>query len=146
MRYWDTSALVPLLIEEASSAALRSEYRADPEVMAWWATEVECVSALCRLERGGEVTAAELAGGFERLRAMAPSWRIVEPIGPVRATAIRLMRMHPLTAADSLQLAAALEASERRPDTLGFITRDERLARAAEREGFRVLTPIEPEA
>ena len=142
MRFWDSSALVPLLVEERSSAALRAEYRSDPVVMAWWATEVECASALSRLERSGVVSSAELVRARERLRAMVASWRIIEPVEPVKATATRLMRVHPLAAADSLQLAAALEGAERRPGTLGFLALDERLARAAEREGFPLVTPV----
>ncbi len=55
---------------------------------------------------------------------------------------MRLLRTHSLRAADALQLAAARAASEERPDTLPFVTLDERLALAAQREGFAVIQPI----
>ena len=53
----------------------------------------------------------------------------------VREQAIRLLRLHPLRAADSLQLAAALEWAGSPPDG-AFVTFDERLRVAAAREGF----------
>jgi predicted nucleic acid-binding protein len=57
----------------------------------------------------------------------------------VRRRAERLAAVHPLTAADALQLAAALVASGDRPETLDFVTLDSRLAAAAQIEGFRVI-------
>ena len=48
----------------------------------------------------------------------------------------RLLRAHALRAADGLQLAAALVASEHQPGAWQFICLDNRLATAAEREGF----------
>jgi hypothetical protein len=59
----------------------------------------------------------------------------------VRQLGIRLLRVHPLRAADAIQLAAATVAAEERPSTLGLVTLDARLGVAAEREGFLVVTP-----
>ena len=58
---------------------------------------------------------------------------------PLRAT--RLLRVQPLRAADSLQLASAIVAAEDQPQSHEFVTLDERLALAAQREGFTVLVP-----
>ena len=63
----DSSAVVPLLVVESSSAAVMQEYESDPEVVAWWATEAECVSALARLEREGSLTAPSMGEGLRRL-------------------------------------------------------------------------------
>jgi len=57
----------------------------------------------------------------------------------VRTTAIRLLRVHPLRTADALQLGAAIVAAEDHPATLPLLTLDDRLAQAAEREGFAVV-------
>jgi hypothetical protein len=46
-----------------------------------------------------------------------------------------------MRAGDALQLAAAIAASEGHPATLAMVTLDERLALAAEREGFPVVRP-----
>lgn len=143
MRFWDSSAIVPLLVAEASSAAALREYEADPEVVTWWATEAECVSALARLEREGALSAPSMRGALRRLDGLARAWREVQPVTAVRTTAIRLLRVHPLRAADALQLAAAIVAAEDQPATLELVTLDDRLAEAADREGFPVVRPDE---
>jgi hypothetical protein len=117
------------------------EYERDPEAVVWWATEVECVSALSRLERDGDLSASSLSDALERLEALAGAWREVQPVPRVRQTAIRLLRVHPLRAADALQVAAALVTAEDHPATLPVVTLDNRLADAAEREGFPVIRP-----
>jgi uncharacterized protein len=141
MRFWDTSALVPLLVTEQASAAALREYTADPEVVAWWGCEVECVSALARLEREGGIAVGSMVEALRRLDAILLAWREVEPLSRVRQVAIRILRVHPLRAADALQLAAAIVASEDQPATLPIVTLDERLAEAAEREGFPIVRP-----
>ncbi len=141
MRFWDSSAVVPLLVAESTSAAVLREYELDPEVIAWCATEAECVSALARLEREGNLTAPSLGQGLRRLDGLTRSWREVEPVTSVRTTAIRLLRVHPLRTGDALQLAAAIVAAEGDPATLPLVTLDARLAQAADREGFAVVHP-----
>ena len=104
----------------------------------WWATELECVSALARLEREGALTETAATEALGRIDMLAESWNEVQPVVAVRRTARRLLRVHALRAADALQLAAALIASESQPATLPLITLDQRLAAAARREGFTV--------
>ncbi|MGQ0609442.1 MAG: type II toxin-antitoxin system VapC family toxin [Chloroflexota bacterium] len=141
VRFWDTSAIVPMLVPEPSSSAVRRAYEADPEVAVWWATAVECMSALARLEREAGVGAATMVNALGRLDALARSWREVQPVAQLRTVAIRLLRTHDLRAADAFQLAAARVAAEDRPDTLPFVTLDDRLMQAAQREGFEVIRP-----
>lgn len=100
-----------------------------------------CVSALARLEREGNLSSPSMVVGLRRLEALARAWQEVQPVTAVRQTAIRLLRVHPLRAADALQLGAAIVAAEDHPATLPFVTLDERLAQAAEREGFPVVRP-----
>ena len=141
MRFWDSSAIVPLLVAEPSSVAVMGAYELDPEMVAWWATEGECVSALARLEREGSLTAPSMTHGLRRLEGLARSWREVQPVMAVRDTAVRLLRVHPLRTADALQLASAIVAAEGHAASLPLVTLDERLAQAAEREGFMVVRP-----
>jgi len=141
VRFWDSSAVVPLLVAEPTSAAVMDAYGLDSEVVAWWATEAECVSALARLEREGGLTASSMTAGLRRLEGLARAWHEVQPVTAVRQTAIRLLRVHPLRTADALQLGAAIVAAEDHPATLPIVTLDERLAQAAEREGFPVSRP-----
>ena len=141
MRFWDSSAVVPLLVGEASSPAVMRTLDADPEMVAWWATEPECVSAIARLEREGALDPAATGAALRRLDALVRAWQEVQPVAAVRRGSIRLLRVHPLRATDALQLAAASLVAEGHPDTLPFVTLDDRLAQAAEREGFPVVRP-----
>lgn len=138
MKFWDSSALVPLLVEEEATASLRDLCLSEPGMIAWWGTPVECASAVSRLEREDQLSPRAATEALERLNALARHWHRIEPVDAVLETARRLLRVHPLRAADSLQLAAAFLASEGRPSTLEFVCLDERLVTAAQREGFLV--------
>jgi uncharacterized protein len=138
VRFWDASAILPLVVLEISTPELAEARVDDPDVAVWWATEVECESALARGEREGALTPAEAALARERLEALKERWIEVEPSEPLRRAARRLLRTHPLRAGDALQLAAALVAAEADPATLELVTVDAPLAAAARREGFAV--------
>jgi len=104
----------------------------------WWGSQVECVSALARLEREGVLDELTVSLALDRLRQLASTWQEIDASDALREAAVRFVRVHPLRAADALQLAAAYLASERRPSSLEFVTFDERLAIAARKEGFTV--------
>jgi predicted nucleic acid-binding protein len=139
MKFWDASAIVPLLVAEERRDELLAELDRDSRMFVWWGTPVECVSAVSRREREGALSLAEATTALERLRALSDSWYEVLPSDVVRSTAQRLLRVHPLRAADSLQLAAALVASEGDPARLPFVCLDDRLTEAAQREGFGLV-------
>ncbi len=144
MRYWDSSAILPLLVSESTSPALLAQINDDPAVATWWATRVECVSALARLEREGRMAAAEVRVSIARLDALSREWTEVPALPDVRTHAMRLLRTHALRAADALQLAAAIVAADGGNASLPFVTLDVRLAQAAEREGFPLTAPFAP--
>jgi predicted nucleic acid-binding protein len=128
-----------LILEEPATTAMLEEHGRDPEVVVWWATEVECESGIARGEREGLLTGAEGTLARERLEELRERWVEVEPAEPQRKAARRLLRTHPLRAGDALQLSAALVAAEADPVTLELVTLDDRLAEAARREGFQVV-------
>jgi predicted nucleic acid-binding protein len=138
--FWDASAIVPLLMEESASALCRSWLAEDREVMVWFLSPTESISAIRRKCRMGEMDEelAEVALG--RLRQMSDAWTEVQGWYRVRERAHRLLALHDLRTADSLQLAAAVVASQERPRLLPFVCLDQRLRFAARREGFSVLT------
>ena len=138
MKFWDSSAILPLLLEEKISAPLLGLLHADPAVIVWCLSEVEIESGIARRMREGLATEDEKSAR-SRLRLLAERWNEVVCIDPVRKRANRLLRSHPLSAAGSLQLAAALICCEERPEELGFVCLDERLSDAALREGFTIL-------
>lgn len=141
MRFWDSSAIAPLITEEPVRERLLRLLDSDPEILAWWGTPVELASALARRERDGTMTAEEVASALSAARALAATWHEVAPTDSVRRSAERLLRVHPLRAADSLQLAAALVAAGHDPHAMEFVCLDSRLAAAAQREGFIVVGP-----
>jgi predicted nucleic acid-binding protein len=139
MRFWDASAIVPLLVAEPTTRAVRRLAEKDPAMIVWWAAEVECASAIARLELDAAVDGAAAAKAFDRLKRLADSWHEVDPSDPIREAAVRFLRVHRLHSADALQLAAAFMAAERRPSSLEVVTLDERLAGAARKEGFPLI-------
>lgn len=138
MRFWDASAIVPLLLDEPGREAVLAMLESDPIVVVWWGTPVELVSAVSRRERDGSLTLAAVALAIERTRALERAWHQVPPTDTLRGRAQRLLRVHPLRAADSLQLAAALSIAGDDPASLSFVSLDQRLADAARREGLDV--------
>lgn len=60
-------------------------------------------------------------------------------IEDVRAQATRLLSAHRLRAADALQRAAAIVASDDAPATMTVVTLDARMGEAAKVEGFGVV-------
>lgn len=91
---------------------------------------------MAQLEREAALDGRQARAAYDRLDELASGWHEIGPGEIVRETAMRFLRVHPLRAADALQLAAAFVAAENRPSALEVVTLDERLAEAAHKEGF----------
>jgi hypothetical protein len=139
VKFWDASAIVPLLVGEPSSPRLQSLAAKDSAMLVWWGSRVECVSALARREREGMLDGRIITAALQRLRGLAEAWHEIDPSDAIRETAERFLRVHPLRAADALQLAAAFAAAEQRPASLEILTLDDRLADIAHKEGFAIV-------
>lgn len=139
MRFWDTSAIVPLCVREPATADLRRLADEDQSLIVWWATRTECISALARLSRERRIRATAEAQARRALAAVAGAWSEVSPSDALRDRAERLLAVHPLRAADSFQLAAALLWSRGATSGRIVVCLDDRLRDAAAREGFTVL-------
>jgi uncharacterized protein len=139
VKFWDASAILPLLVAENTTRSLQALANRDSDLLVWWGSQVECVSALARLERSALLDRNGAAFAFDRLKQLADGWHEIEPSELVRENALRFLRVHPLSAADALQLAAAFLAAERRPPSLEVVTLDDRLADAARKEGFELI-------
>jgi predicted nucleic acid-binding protein len=113
--------------------------RDDPDMVVWWSSRVECASAVARLIRAGKLDPHSQYRARQRLAELWLRALDVEPTSELRERAIRLVNLHPLRAADALQLAAALDWYEERSAGAGFVCLDERLRGAAMLEGFDVL-------
>lgn len=138
MRFWDTSAVVPLLLEQEATGSVTKLLSDDPGLAVWWGTVAECATAVARLRREERLTVVEEDRALSAARRLRDAWLEVLPSEEVLDQATRLLRVHPLKAADALQLGAARVWAG---DGAGaeLVTLDERLSRAARLEGFRVL-------
>lgn len=138
MKYWDASAIVPLVISEPHTRLVREWAARDPNIVTWAWSRVELVSAVERRAREGALTAAQRRDALGRFSALAEAWDEVTDLLAVRSKAIPLLARHPIRAADSAHLAAALLLAESDPASLEFVCLDEHLSLAAEREGLKV--------
>ncbi len=143
MIFWDTSALLPLLVDQPATGSSRRIYDADPDMAVWWGTLIECSSGIARLRREDVVTVPEEGLILSLLDDLAASWVEITPSEQLRTEARRLLRVHPLRAADAMQLGAAL-VWRRGSGGETVATFDERLAMAARLEGFMVTEPDKP--
>ena len=136
MKYWDASAIVPLLVRQERTGDMQRLLERDAHMVTWWGTSLECYSAIRRLVRDGHLNADEAHDAERRLHELRNGWDEVLPAEACRVTAERMMRVHPLRAADALQLSAALIASDHDPSRLDFVCLDQRLREAGRKEGF----------
>jgi hypothetical protein len=138
MRFWDSSAVVPLLVRQPTSARVDRWWSEDPRLALWTLSPVEITSALWRQVREGILDEADARAVEARTQELADASHTVADIEGVKALARRLLRVHPLRAADALQLGAAVVWAGGRPQGKTLLTLDDRLAAAARREGFEV--------
>ncbi|MFM9078377.1 MAG: type II toxin-antitoxin system VapC family toxin [Solirubrobacterales bacterium] len=136
MRYWDASALIPLIVDEGKSQQMEDVLREDDSVATWWGTRIECISAIRRKEREGQLEPQQAKQASLLLDALAEDWAEVQPALELRSMAGRLLAVHPLRTGDAFQLAAALRWSSEISGEAEVITLDERLKDAAMREGL----------
>lgn len=144
MIFWDSSALLAILAEQPSGSELQSIMEDNQGAFIWWGTRVELVSGVCRLRREGLVGDRQTSLLMAKIEQLTNETDQVEPTDQVRTTAIRVLRVHTLRAADALQLAAALVLSEHDPAGAPFVCLDKRLRDAAAREGFGMLPELLP--
>lgn len=139
MRFWDTSAILPLISQEPLSEEMRRLLEEDAGMVVWWATRVECVSAISRRVREGSFDPGQEASARGLLDDLSESWTEVRPASRLRVLAEQTLTAHPLRAADALQLASAQVWCESQPHGRPFVCLDERLRSAAYRTGFVLL-------
>ena len=137
MRYWDASALVPLLVAERDTELVRSWLSDDDRIVTWVWTRTQIVGAVERRTREGSLSRSQRREVLRRLDAFARSWDEVTDGLAVRSRANALLARHPLRAADAGQLGAALLVQEQIAGVLDFVCLDRRLSSAAELESLR---------
>ena len=140
MRFWDASAVLPLIVHETGSALVLGWLREDQDIMLWGLTRLELASAIERRAREGSLRPAERAAAQRRAQRLADDAHEVVDLAAVRSRGSAVLARHALRAADAAQLGAALLIADPEPASLTMVVLDRRLAAAAEREGLNVLT------
>jgi predicted nucleic acid-binding protein len=139
VKFWDTSAVVPLCVDEPASVTVKPILTRDTSLVVWWGTRTECISALMRQVRERSLRTEDERHAREVLVQLVGAWTEVLPSDTVRGTAERLLAVHALRAADAFQLAAALHWCQRQPMNRDLVSFDARLRDAAYKEGFTIL-------
>ena len=138
MKFWDTSALVPLILDEPMSQRMRSVFGNDPEIVTSAFTSVEIASAVWRRRHAGKISVAAHQDADILFANLSTSWSEHPVTEDAIHAAIGAMSRHALRAGDALQLGAALVAAGDATKPY-FVTLDEDLAAAARAEGFPVI-------
>jgi len=139
MIFWDSSAIIPLCVDERRTRTVREILKRDRSMVVWWGSTIECCSSFARLRRESLLNNKEEEQLRTILRMLSDSWTEIKPSQDIKNIAERLLFLHPLRAADSLQLASALLLAEKSPKRHGFVCLDRKLREAANKEGFLLL-------
>lgn len=138
MKFWDASAVIPLLLTEKQSDYCLQILKDDQDVLLWCLSRVEIVSAMTRRLREQSLTFGEFQSAKIRLQHILEGAYQITALEKVMNRAVRLLEVHPLRAADACQLASVLVATQEDPYRVSLICFDERLKEAAIKEGFVV--------
>ena len=136
MKFWDSSALVPLAAIEKKTDVLNEIATADPEIFVSPITPVEVASAIWRKARDTRDEVARQRS-HRRLAELHDQWSVIEDYAAIFEEARRMVARYGLRGGDAIQLAAAILT--RGNAVLVFVVLDEDLAAAARAEGFPIL-------
>ena len=133
--YFDTSAVVPLLIAEPGSARATSLWDGADRVVSVRLLYPETRAALAQAERLGRLTAPQLRGAVTEFDSLFEAIDLVEVDHPLAVRASELAEARRLRGYDAIHLAAAERVRD--PDVV-VIAGDGALLDAAAAEGMAV--------
>lgn len=126
--YFDTSAIIPLIVDEPASPDCERVWNEATRVVGVRLLYAEARAALARAERMGRVDRRQLGRAIAELDALLDAVDFVEVTDHLVRVAGRLAQDHALRGYDAVHLAAALSVAD---DDLVLITGDHELAAAA---------------
>jgi uncharacterized protein len=139
MKFWDTSAIIPLVVDQDYYSIIHTLLREDTYIVVWWGTKIECYSTLSRLWRDRILNEESFSIAQNLLDMLHEQWTEILPGKDLRDQSMRAISIHGLKTLDSLQLAAALLWTDNKPKQRSFVSLDKQLRNAAQKEGFNVL-------
>src|SRR5689334_258550 len=99
--FWDSSALLPCLIQQEATARARQWLRKRSQPVVSWLTVVEINSALARLGHEGLLNRTGHGVAMNQLRRLESRWVEVLPTTGLRRLANELLYKYELRAADA---------------------------------------------
>lgn len=131
--YFDTSALVPLLIDEPTSAACREMWDAADSVVSVRLAYVEASAALAAAERLGRISVAEHDGALDLLEDLWRDVDIIELNQELAENAAACARSYALRGYDAVHCAAGVMLDD---DDLVAVAGDDALLGAWSKAGL----------
>ena len=133
--YFDTSAIISLIIEEPSSALTSRLWDDAERIVSVRVLYPEARAALARAERMRRVTRGQLTAAIAELESIIGQVDHIEINAPLARLAGDLAQTHGLRGYDAVHLAAAATAAD---NELVVVTGDSDLGRAATSLGISV--------
>ena len=133
--YFDTSAVVPLLVAEEATERCERLWDEATRVVSTRLLYPEARAALARAERLGRLTKRQLTKVVAELDALVDEVDMVELDPDLARSAGELAQLHALRGDDAVHLAAALAVAD---DDVVMVTGDGDLAAAAGDAGLAV--------
>ena len=133
--YFDTSALLPLIIDEPSTPVCQRFWNEASRVASVRLLYAEACAALARAHRMARLTTTQLDEAMEALEEIVAELDHVEVTDELVRTAGALARTHGLRGYDAVHLGAGWNVSD---DDVVFVTGDSNLATAAQALGIAV--------
>lgn len=125
--FFDTSALIPLVVHEMSTPLCRRIFDGEPEVAVSRVTLAEASAALALAERRGRIVGDEWDRVWAEFLSLWDSLIVVEVSAALVETAAELARPYGLKGFDAIQCASALAIAS---DDIVAVTGDRRLLAA----------------
>jgi uncharacterized protein len=133
--YFDTSAIVPLVVDEATTEMCNRLWTESTRVVSVRLIYPEARAALARAQRMGRLTRSQLNAAVVELDSMIDEVDMIELSPDIASSAGQLAQQHGLRGYDAVHLAAALAVSD---DDLVLVTGDLEVAAAAKATGIAV--------
>jgi predicted nucleic acid-binding protein len=137
--YFDTSAIVPLLVQEPTTDHCTRLWDEATRIVCARLVYPEACAALARAVRMGRLAAAPMAAATAELDDLVEQIDFVEITADLARNAGRLARQHGLRGYDAVHLAAVVAIAD--PDVV-FVTGDADLADAAKAAGLATAVPM----
>ena len=118
MRFWDSSAVVPLVLAEVATNRVRGWLREDPGVVVWTFTRVEVLSALARRRRTDPSVGRQLSTARREFLDAWPRWFASGAITEVRLSVAASLAARPTSSA-SIRPAGEIGARGTRASSSG---------------------------